>query len=161
MIAGNHDITFHEQYYKERGAVRFHRDGAYDCSKVRTALAGCTYLEDSAVDVCGYKIYGTPWQPDFCDWAFNLPRGPEIRKKWQAIPHDTDILLVHGPPAGHGDRCRSGRVGCQAWAKGSRAALPGFQFCLAECCMSGMTFGGPAGRGSAPCDLSGGGWALA
>ena len=113
VIAGNHDITFHEQYYKDRGARRFHRGGAYDCSKVRRSLEGCTYLEDSSADVCGYKVYGSPWQPEFCDWAFNLPRGDEIRKKWEAIPTDTDILLVHGPPAGHGDRCRHGRVGCQ------------------------------------------------
>lgn len=113
VIAGNHDITFHEQYYKTRGAARFHRGGAYDCHKARSSLTGCTYLEDSSVDVLGYKVYGSPWQPDFCDWAFNLPRGQEIRKKWEAIPDDTDILLVHGPPAGHGDRCRHGRVGCQ------------------------------------------------
>ena len=113
VIAGNHDITFHEQYYKTRGAARFHRAGAYDCHKARSSLTGCTYLEDSSLDVFGYKVYGSPWQPDFCDWAFNLPRGQEIRKKWEAIPEDTDILLVHGPPAGHGDRCRHGRVGCQ------------------------------------------------
>lgn len=113
VIAGNHDITFHDSYYKARGARRFHASGAYDCSKVRKLLTGCTYLEDTATEVLGYKIFGTPWQPDFCDWAFNLPRGQEIRKKWEAIPPDTDILLVHGPPLGHGDRCRHGHVGCQ------------------------------------------------
>ena len=66
------------------------------------------------VEVRGYQIYGSPWQPEFFDWAFNLPRGQELRQKWSAIPPDTDLLLVHGPPAGHVDMTsRAGRVGCQ------------------------------------------------
>ena len=66
------------------------------------------------VEVRGYQIYGSPWQPEFCDWAFNLPRGEELRQKWSAIPPDTDLLLVHGPPAGHVDMTsRAGRVGCE------------------------------------------------
>ena len=45
--------------------------------------------------------------------AFNLPRGPPCREKWQLIPEDTDVLLTHGPPLGHGDLCSSGmRAGC-------------------------------------------------
>eukprot|EP00438_Fugacium_kawagutii_P024538 Skav223318 [mRNA] locus=scaffold200:48559:50988:+ [translate_table: standard] len=70
--------------------------------------------EQKVVEVRGYKIYGSPWQPEFCDWAFNLPRGEELREKWAAIPADTDLLLVHGPPAGQVDMTsKSGRVGCK------------------------------------------------
>ncbi len=32
------------------------------------------YLEDSFVEIAGIKIYGSPWQPNFRDMAFNLPR---------------------------------------------------------------------------------------
>lgn len=33
--------------------------------------------------------------------------------KWNQIPDDTDILLTHGPPLGHGDLVRNGdHVGC-------------------------------------------------
>ena len=32
----------------------------------------CTYLEDSSTIVGGYTIYGSPYTPAFCDWAFNL-----------------------------------------------------------------------------------------
>jgi Icc-related predicted phosphoesterase len=60
------------------------------------------YLLDSAVTVEGLKIWGTPWQPVFFDWAFNLPE-PDLEKKWQLIPEDIDILLLHGPPHGYGD----------------------------------------------------------
>src|SRR5262245_5605331 len=31
-----------------------------------------TYLQDSGTEWEGLAIYGTPWQPWFFDWAFNL-----------------------------------------------------------------------------------------
>lgn len=114
VIAGNHDITFHEDYYVDRGAERFHRkvepDGnivaaPYDCQEARGLLTACSYLEDSAVEVCGYTIYGSPWQPAFCDWAFNL-EGEALREKWSQIPANVDILITHGPPLGFGDSNR-------------------------------------------------------
>jgi Icc-related predicted phosphoesterase len=30
-------------------------------------------------------------------------RGTELRKRWAAIPEDTEILILHGPPYGIGD----------------------------------------------------------
>merc|ERR1712224_97174 len=104
-----------EEYYRARGANRFHRnrDTPYDCGQARGLLGGSIYLQDSSTEVCGYRIYGSPWQPEFCDWAFNLPRGEECRRKWQQIPSEVDILLTHGPPQGFGDQCSTGcRVGC-------------------------------------------------
>jgi len=41
----------------------------------------------------GYKIYGTPWQPEYHDWAFNLPRDESLQNIWKAIPSDTEILV--------------------------------------------------------------------
>lgn len=58
------------------------------------------YLQDSAIEIEGLKIYGSPWQPRFFDWAFNLNRGAEMAEKWDAIPNDIDILITHGPPKG-------------------------------------------------------------
>lgn len=49
-----------------------------------------------------YKVWGTPWQPPFYDWAFNLP-DPDLAAKWELIPMDTDILICHGPPRNFGD----------------------------------------------------------
>jgi Icc-related predicted phosphoesterase len=54
------------------------------------------------VELEGLRIWGSPWQPEFQNWAFNLNRGPEIRKKWDMIPEGIDILVTHGPPKGHG-----------------------------------------------------------
>src|SRR5262245_9968219 len=61
-----------------------------------------TLLQDSATEFGGLKIYGSPWQLRFFDWAFNLDE-PELAHKWRLIPEDTDILLLHGPPYGFGD----------------------------------------------------------
>ena len=71
-----------------------------------------TYLEDQEVIVAGgYKIYGSPCQS--ASWAFNRSRGEASAQTWKKIPSDTDILLTHGPPIGHGDLCTNGkREGC-------------------------------------------------
>jgi len=61
-----------------------------------------TLLVDQAVELLGLKVYGTPWQPRFFDWAFNLDE-PDLERRWQRIPPDTDILVCHGPPYGYGD----------------------------------------------------------
>lgn len=63
------------------------------------------YLVDRALDLevddRTVRIYGSPWQPEFCDWAFNLPRrGPELKRRWDAIPRGLDVLVTHGPPYG-------------------------------------------------------------
>lgn len=79
------------------------------------------YLLDSKLDLWDMEdqpltVYGSPWQPEFYNWAFNLPRnGDEIADKWNLIPEDVDILITHGPPFGYldipGDQ--SIRVGCE------------------------------------------------
>ena len=82
-------------------------------SEVKKELTNCTYLQDSWTEVYGLKIYGTPWQPMFCGWAFNLERGEKLLQKWDLIPDDTDILITHTPPVGYGDLCATGvRAGC-------------------------------------------------
>jgi hypothetical protein len=66
-----------------------------------------------------FDIYGSPWQPEFCDWAFNLDRGEPCASKWAAIPDGLDVLITHGPPYGYGDKTiPSGmRVGCEDMLK--------------------------------------------
>ncbi|MEM9777197.1 MAG: metallophosphatase domain-containing protein [Chloroflexota bacterium] len=100
IIAGNHDFGF-EQHPAEAQAL----------------ITNATYLEDEAITINGVKIYGTPWQPEFHNWAFNLPRGAALKEKWDLIPADTDILITHGPPLNIGDRTFMGkRVGCEELA---------------------------------------------
>lgn len=103
VIAGNHDFCL------DKDSIR----GA-DCNDAVRALqdAGCTYLMDSGCEIDGKKFYGSPWQPWFHDWAFNVQRG-QLYVHWNKIPADLDVLVVHGPPYGYGDMITSGeRVGC-------------------------------------------------
>jgi len=97
FIAGNHDFLFEvyddiEEKYKDRGVI---------------------YLKDKMVELDGIKIYGSPWQPYFYNWAFNLQRGKDIAEKWAMIPEGLDILLTHGPAYERlDDTSRNERVGC-------------------------------------------------
>lgn len=86
---------------------------AVTTKNINQSLTYCHYLQDEFIELYGLKIYGTPWQPEFCKWAFNVPRGLECLEKWNKIPENVDILVTHTPPIGHGDLCCSGvRAGC-------------------------------------------------
>lgn len=109
FIAGNHDFGF--------------QDIPEECATL-VSNYGVEYLQDDLFllgeDYDSYeervKIYGSPWQPEFFNWAFNLPRNGELLyQRWANIPEDTDILITHGPPAGVLDTVfgRVEQLGCQ------------------------------------------------
>jgi Icc-related predicted phosphoesterase len=83
-IAGNHDWLFERQPTRAAALLR---------------SAGVSYLQDSGTSIDGLSIYGSPWQPEFMHWAFNIPRG-QLAKYWRQIPSGLDILITHGPPYG-------------------------------------------------------------
>lgn len=96
VIAGNHDRLLEEQPKAARGL-----------------LGEVHYLSDSGVELCGLRFWGSPWQPEFGGWAFNLPPGEPLARKWQKIPTSTDVLVTHCPPNGLLDRIHSGiHIGC-------------------------------------------------
>lgn len=66
------------------------------------------YLDNTSYSIEGYMFYGTPWQPVFFNWAFNLEE-PELQKEWDKIPLNTDVLLTHCPPHGVLDLALDGR----------------------------------------------------
>jgi len=111
VIAGNHEVTFHAEFWKKN----WHRYSStcYDSNTIVNKLAGCCYyLLDSEVTLNNIRIYGSPWQPQFCDWAFNASE-EVINTYWNLIPEGIDILVTHGPPKGHGGTTLSGEdVGC-------------------------------------------------
>jgi Icc-related predicted phosphoesterase len=94
-VAGNHDFLF------EQAPEAVPRDLPW------------TYLQDAGMEWEGLKVYGTPWQPWFYDWAFNLEED-DLAKKWALIPAGTDVLVLHGPPYGYGDGVPSSRGGVES-----------------------------------------------
>lgn len=84
------------------------------------------YLQDDMFEYKGWKIFGSPWQLRFYDWAFNLDE-PDLEKKWERIPDDADIWVLHGPPLGFGDMVRNPRnehVGSPSLTERIRQAKP-------------------------------------
>lgn len=97
IVAGNHDWCF-----------------IHDRQTACEMLEGAVYLEDEGLEIDGIRFWGSPWQPAFNDWAFNLERGSALAEKWALIPESTDVLITHSPPAGFGDRGPvPGRLGCE------------------------------------------------
>lgn len=90
-IAGNHDWGLFDKTANVHGWIYLEDSG-------HLIPQGCYPIGKPT----GIKVWGTPWQPVYHNWAYNLPED-ELAKKWQLIPADTDILVVHGPPAGIGD----------------------------------------------------------
>ena len=98
-IAGNHELELEDN--PELGPLLAKETGSI-------------YLNDSAVEIEGLKIWGSPITPWYYDWAFNRHRGRPIRKHWDAIPEGLDILITHGPPHGSLDVARGGlHAGCE------------------------------------------------
>jgi hypothetical protein len=68
---------------------------------------GCRPVSSWQIELFGLRIWGTPWQPWFYDWAFNAPRrnGEEfLASEFDTIPAGTDVVVAYGPPHGFGDR---------------------------------------------------------
>lgn len=138
VIAGNHDITMETDYYvnSPHGGKRFHRqlfnsksfdalDYSKQCRKLIETYSypSYSYLEDSSCHLVDPNssnntptdllVYGAPWQPEFYDWAYNLPLGARLKEKWDQIPDGVDVLITHGPPHGILDAAADGHLcGC-------------------------------------------------
>ena len=98
MVAGNHDFFFEQAAQEQINNV---------------ISPNIIYLNDSGITIEGIKIWGSPVTTWFYNWAFNRHHGEEIKKHWDIIPTDTDLLITHGPAFGIRDKTHSGiHVGC-------------------------------------------------
>lgn len=124
FIAGNHDWGFQNNVENVKDIVNLYE--------------GVNYLEDSVFLVDNgtdkpVKVWGSPWQPEFYDWAFNLPRnGEELKSKWDLIPDDIDILITHGPAWGFLDDVEGRRgthLGCELLTEKIKQIKPKIHVC--------------------------------
>jgi len=107
FIAGNHDWGFYKDPEMCKELLEFYDKVTYLQDKSET-------IDDGFSKVV--NVWGSPWQPEFYDWAFNLPRGgEELKVVWDKIPTNTDILITHGPPYGQLDAVvgQSTNLGCE------------------------------------------------
>jgi Icc-related predicted phosphoesterase len=82
VCAGNHD--------------RYFQNSPHDA---RFLLANAIYLENTAVTIDNVTFWGSPYTPEFLNWAFMYSRGSGA-KYWDQIPYGLDVLITHGPPFG-------------------------------------------------------------
>lgn len=133
FIAGNHDRLFEEQpgmaeqMCKDNGIVYLND------SEVTLTFDSWPQNDDESVkseeerklskDVRTLRIWGSPVQPEFMNFAFNRARTVEDSKRmqmkfigdhWDLIPTGIDVLVTHGPPHCILDvNTRGERVGCK------------------------------------------------
>jgi len=106
----------HEHAHPHKIVIAGNHDRCFETSpdEAQRRLGEVHYLQDRGITLKGTKFYGSPWQPWFFDWAFNLERGAPLQRVWERIPEDTEVLITHGPPMGVLDKTLSGeRVGCE------------------------------------------------
>ncbi len=88
VIASNHDLLFDR-----------------DPKLARAHLPNATYLEDSGVRLEGLNFWGSPANSVLGEeWAFGRERLVKLRRHWDRIPNDTDVLITHEPPYGTLDK---------------------------------------------------------
>lgn len=97
IIPGNHDWLYEK-----------------DWPLAQTIITNATLLRNSGTIIDGIKFWGSPVTPTFCDWAFNFDRGKDIKRFWDIIPAETNVLITHGPPMYILDQLPDGKhVGCE------------------------------------------------
>lgn len=118
---------FGEQPHKHKICIAGNHDGCFETvpTIARDIMQRhwVTYLEDSGVTIDGIKFWGSPITPEFNNWYFNRARGAQIKRHWDLIPDDTDVLITHGPPHGVLDKCPMS-VGCEELLKAVQRVQP-------------------------------------
>lgn len=152
VIAGNHDLSLDESHWRQRMCeddepedIAEH-DNAMGIFKGPLAKeAGVTYLEEglhtfTLKSGAKFTIYTSPYQPEFCGWAFPYERNEDrFNLQHHAAPGVTsiatnpvpespsvDIIMTHGPPKGILDHVAFSNesVGCENILRAVSRARP-------------------------------------
>lgn len=87
---------------------------AFGASKLRAkdACPRAHFIDEGPIEIFGKKIWCSSITPEFHGWAYNRGDVP-IKKHWDLIPDDTEILVTHGPPHLILDATKAGyAIGC-------------------------------------------------
>ena len=97
FVPGNHDFACQEQ---EALCRQLCRDAGvhFLVHEPLTLTVGTRRLE----------IFGSPWQPWFHDWAWNIRSEERRAQLWAQVPESTQLLLTHAPAYGLLDQTEEG-----------------------------------------------------
>jgi len=113
--------------YRHKVIVAGNHDGCFASTpgSAVAQLGDAIYLQDAEATIDSLRFWGSPWQPAYGSWSFNLSRGEALAEKWKLIPEGVDVLVTHGPPRGYGDRGPvEGRAGCEDLLRRVREVRP-------------------------------------
>ena len=155
IIAGNHDCSLDEEYYRRAG--KYQHGAAYKPDVPKQAMemwkgnlakeAGITYLEEGTHEFtlrsgATFAIYTSPYQPEFCNWAFPYKKHEDRFNppEWSLtdarniartpIQGHPEIVMTHGPAFNSLDRQYEGlHVGCPHLMRALMRTRP-----LLHCC---------------------------
>lgn len=88
VTPGNHELSFQRA------------DGYDNPVLARSCFQGNANIHlflHEAKEIQGIKIFGSPWTPEFHNWAYNY-FWYEAENLWNQIPNNTQVLMTHGPP---------------------------------------------------------------
>ncbi|KAG4420749.1 hypothetical protein IFR04_006135 [Cadophora malorum] len=150
VIAGNHDLDLDKKHWEKtldsdaEEEARAQPERALEVMTGPLAKeAGVTYLVEgintfTLKNGAKFTIYTSPYQPEFCDWAFPYERDedrfnpPEhVAPNVKCIAENpvpdfpgVDIMMTHGPPKDILDWTAHGNVGCEALLRAVSRARP-------------------------------------
>jgi len=94
-VQGNHEVLIENSFHL--------------CSQMVADIdQKIVFIDEGLVEIEGLKIWCSAITPFFHNWAWNRYPGEEIKRHWDKIPKDIDILVTHGPPRGILDKTTAG-----------------------------------------------------
>jgi Icc-related predicted phosphoesterase len=110
-----------KQSFKQRVVTAGNHDRYFQNSpeQARSLLSNAIYMENAGVTIDNVSFWGSPYTPEFLNWAFMYPRGSAAKLCWDQIPYNLDVLITHGPPFGILDQVApaGAHLGCEELLK--------------------------------------------
>lgn len=103
--------------FKHRVVCAGNHDRYFEAApqQARALLTNAIYLKNSGTTIDNVTFWGSPYTPEFLNWAFMYPRGSSARRYWDLIPDNLDVLITHAPPLGILDQIApdEAHLGCE------------------------------------------------
>ena len=105
-LQGNHEMWVHDNWLRAKEIVQ----------EINPEII---FTSGDMFTLAGRKFWCSSVTPEYGRWAWMKERGSSIRRHWDFIPTDTDILITHGPAYGILDTAHTDgeHLGCEELAQ--------------------------------------------